>query len=80
MNTQLYRIWVEIDDVEHFTQVTQTFNKQDTFIEAIIPNVLLQFDIRLSQDELLFLKLSFNSVDAMRITDDGVGGVTYLVN
>ena len=79
MNTQLYRIWVEIEDVERFTEVTQGFNKQNTYIEAVIPNVLLQFDILLTQEELLLLTLSFNSLDAMRIEDDGVGGVTYLI-
>ena len=83
MNTleqQLYRIWVEIEDVERFEQVTQGFNKQNTYIEAIIPDVLLQFDILLTQEELLLLTLSFKALDAMRIEDDGVGGVTYILS
>jgi hypothetical protein len=75
----LYRIWVEIKDVERFNEVTQGFNKQNTYIEAVIPNVLLQFDILLTQEELLLLTLSFHSLDAMRIEDDGVGGVTYIL-
>ena len=83
MNTleqQLYRIWVEIKDVDRFNAVTQGFNKQNTYIEAIIPDVLLQFDILLTEEELLLLTLSFHSLDAMRIEDDGVGGVIYIVN
>ena len=83
MNTleqQLYRIWVEIEDVERFEQVTQGFNKQNTYIEAIIPDVLLQFDILLTQEELLLLTLSFKALDAMRIEDDGVGGVFYILD
>ena len=83
MNTleqQLYRIWVEIEDVERFEQVTQGFNKQNTYIEAVIPDVLLQFDILLTQEELLLLTLSFKTLDAMRIEDDGVGGVFYILD
>lgn len=83
MNTleqQLYRIWVEIKDVDRFNEVTKGFNKQNTYIEAIIPDVLLQFDILLTEEELLLLTLSFHSLDAMRIEDDGVGGVIYIVN
>ena len=76
----LYRIWVEIEDVERFEQVTQGFNKQNTYIEAVIPNVLLQFDILLTQEELLLLTLSFKALDAIRIEDDGVGGVTYILS
>ena len=83
MNTleqQLYRIWVEIKDVDRFNAVTQGFNKQNTYIEAVIPDVLLQFDILLTQEELLLLTLSFKALDAMRIEDDGVGGVTYILS
>ena len=76
----LYRIWVEIEDVERFEQVTQGFNKQNTYIEAIIPDVLRQFDILLTQEELLLLTLSFKALDAIRIEDDGVGGVTYILS
>ena len=79
MNTQLYRIWVGIEDDDRFNSITQGFNKQITHIEAIIPNVLLQYDILLTQEELLLLTLSFRSLDAMRIEDDGVGGVTYIL-
>lgn len=83
MNTleqQLYRIWVEIEDVERFEEVTQGFNKQNTYIEAVIPNVLLQFDILLTQEELLLLTLSFKALDAIAIEDDGMGGVFYIVD
>ena len=82
MNTleqQLYRIWVEIEDVARFEQLTKGFNKQNTYIEAVIPNVLLQFDILLTQEELLLLTLSFKSLDAMRIEMDDFGMAVYVL-
>ena len=80
MNTQLYRIWVGIEDDDRFNEVTKGFNKQNTYIEAVIPSVLIQYDILLTQEELLLLTLCFGPLEALSIEKDVYNNVVYVIS
>ena len=78
--TKLYRIWIDHHEQDRFESITQDFVTKDIHIEAVIPDVLIQYDILLTEDELLVLSLSFKSIETMRIDPDGVGGVIYIIS
>jgi hypothetical protein len=80
MNTTLYRIWVDHIEQERFESITKGFITQNIHIEAVIPNVLVQYDILLTQEELLLLTLSFKNLEAMRIEKDDSSNVIYVLS
>ena len=78
--TKLYRIWIDHAEQDRFELITEDFITNDIHIEAVIPDLLIQYDILLTEEELLVLSLSFKSIETMRIDPDGVGGVIYIIS
>jgi hypothetical protein len=80
MNTTLYRIWINHSEQDRFENITKGFITQNIHIEAVIPDVLIQYDILLTQEELLLLTLSFKSLEALSIEKDDNSNVIYVLS
>jgi hypothetical protein len=70
MHKELYRIWVMYEDIDQFDIALHGLCDQTPKVIGVIDNVLYQYDIRLTEEDVLVLKLIFNDIHMMRIEYD----------
>ncbi len=70
MTATQYNIWVEETDITHFDSIIESFTNKSTCVEMLVSNVLAQYTILLTEEELLLLRLSYKNFHTIHADND----------
>lgn len=80
MTDTLHRIWVEYEDVPHLESIIHGFTTRNIAVEVLVRNILVQYELLLTQEELTLLKLSYGYYKIATIDNSTIIPIIILGN
>ena len=75
-----HRIWVEYEDAPRLESIIEGLTTRNIAVEVLVRNVLVQYELLLTQEELTLLKLSFRYFKIMDVEIDTDTRIVILGN